>query len=160
MEQKEEGEEEEGGGEGVCPHREGAHVCPRAKLSNCACQLLPWRQEWRADCSSELRKTVEERNRGEWPEVSWGRGEGTVCTVVTSIYLVVLWSQLTVQKYHREKNFLKLKRCYTSNAMPLAATVIRMAISRTRKFQADEDTCAVDLTCNLIAFCQYESCGK
>ena len=25
---------------------------------------------------------------------------------------------------------------------------------------ADEDTCAVDLTRNLIAFCQYESCGK
>jgi NADH-quinone oxidoreductase subunit F len=24
----------------------------------------------------------------------------------------------------------------------------------------DEDTCAVDLTRNLIAFCQYESCGK
>ena len=25
---------------------------------------------------------------------------------------------------------------------------------------ADEDTCVVDLTRNLIAFCQYESCGK
>jgi NADH:ubiquinone oxidoreductase subunit F (NADH-binding) len=25
---------------------------------------------------------------------------------------------------------------------------------------ADEDTCAVDLTRNLVAFCQYESCGK
>ena len=25
---------------------------------------------------------------------------------------------------------------------------------------ADEDTCAVDLTRSLIAFCQYESCGK
>ena len=25
---------------------------------------------------------------------------------------------------------------------------------------ADDDTCAVDLTRSLIAFCQYESCGK
>ena len=70
------GRKRRGEGREVCPHREGARVCPRAKLSNCACGLLPWRQEWRAYCRSELRKMVDERNRGKWPEVSWGREGG------------------------------------------------------------------------------------